>query len=88
VFDLVSSDLNLCPQRDSNPRCRLESAKPGIFRNFPRSFVTGRNMLRLGHTVESELLLGFADPHLLVLACVLHAPSILGLMDGTTRSTD
>jgi hypothetical protein len=41
VFDLVRSDFNWCPQRDSNPRCRLESARPGIFRELLRSLVIG-----------------------------------------------
>jgi hypothetical protein len=27
VFDLVRASLILCPQRDSNPCCRLERAK-------------------------------------------------------------
>jgi hypothetical protein len=31
AFDLVRPTLILCPQRDSNPRCRLESANSGLF---------------------------------------------------------
>jgi hypothetical protein len=41
AFGLVRGDLIWCPQRDSNPRCRLESAKFGIARHFPRSLVIG-----------------------------------------------
>ena len=39
AFGLVRGGLILYPQRDSNPRCRLESAKLGIFRHLPRSLV-------------------------------------------------
>ncbi len=50
---LSEAILILCPQRDSNPRCRLESAKLGISRRLPRSFAIDRNLLPLGQTARS-----------------------------------
>jgi hypothetical protein len=55
AFYLVNAGLILYPQRDSNPCCRLESAKLGISGSLPRSFVIGRNLLSLGHTVQSGI---------------------------------
>ena len=55
AFDPVRVGSNLCPQRDSNPRCRLESAKLGISRTLPRSFAIDRNLLPLGQTARSGI---------------------------------
>jgi hypothetical protein len=88
VFDLVRGGFILCPQRDSNPRCRLESAKLGISRCLPRSFVIDRNLLALGHTVQQKSLIACTDFHLSVGSCVPQAPSIRGLMRGTTQLAD
>jgi hypothetical protein len=50
----VRGYLILCPQRGSNPCCRLESAKLCIFRRPARSLVIGRNLLSLGHTCNRK----------------------------------
>ena len=39
--DLARYGFTRYPQRDSNPPCRRESAKPCIFRQLPRSLIIG-----------------------------------------------
>ncbi len=76
AFDLVRGILILYPQRDSNPCCRLESAKLCISRSLRRSFVIGRILLSLGQTCNRNRLIACINSHSFVGACVLHAPSI------------
>jgi hypothetical protein len=77
VSGLVRAGFFLCPQRDSNPRCRLESAKLGISRRLPRSFAIDRNLLPLGQTARSGIVGSLQRFPRFVEACVVHAPSIL-----------